>query len=136
MSLLMSVGMVVQVISAIALVVLVLLQNGKGASLGAAFGAGASGSVFGAAGSGKFLTRMTWLTVTIFFLSTHAVTLGTGAFTRHNARTATEQGGVLGTVSSVPANISAPAAAGSAPASQPSDTGNNTNSPAKNEIPR
>ena len=52
MSLLMSIGLVVQVLSAIALIVLVLLQHGKGADLGAAFGSGASGSIFGAAGSG------------------------------------------------------------------------------------
>ena len=53
MSLLMSIGLVVQVLSAIALIVLVLLQHGKGADLGAAFGSGASGSIFGAAGSGS-----------------------------------------------------------------------------------
>ena len=53
MSLLMSIGLVVQVLSAIALIVLVLLQHGKGADLGAAFGSGASGSIFGAAGSGE-----------------------------------------------------------------------------------
>ena len=55
MSLLMSIGLVVQVLSAIALIVLVLLQHGKGADLGAAFGSGASGSIFGAAGSGHSL---------------------------------------------------------------------------------
>ena len=53
MSLLMSIGLVVQVLSAIALIVLVLLQHGKGADLGAAFGSGASGAIFGAAGSGS-----------------------------------------------------------------------------------
>ena len=57
MSLLMSIGLVVQVLSAIALIVLVLLQHGKGADLGAAFGSGASGSIFGAAGSGSFWAR-------------------------------------------------------------------------------
>ena len=67
MSLLMSIGLVVQVLSAIALIVLVLLQHGKGADLGAAFGSGASGSIFGAAGSGSFLSKMTWIIGAVFF---------------------------------------------------------------------
>ena len=69
MSLLMSIGLVVQVLSAIALIVLVLLQHGKGADLGAAFGSGASGSIFGAAGSGSFLSKMTWIIGAVFFLA-------------------------------------------------------------------
>mgnify|MGYP000016959462 CR=1 FL=1 len=86
MSLLMSIGLVVQVLSAIALIVLVLLQHGKGADLGAAFGSGASGSIFGAAGSGSFLSKMTWIIGAVFFLSTIAITIGSGAFAHHNAR--------------------------------------------------
>ena len=50
---------VVQVLSAIAIIVLVLLQHGKGADMGAAFGGGASGSLFGATGSANFLSRST-----------------------------------------------------------------------------
>ena len=83
MSLLMSIGLVVQVLSAIALIVLVLLQHGKGADLGAAFGSGASGSIFGAAGSGSFLSKMTWIIGAVFFLSTIAITIGSGAFAHH-----------------------------------------------------
>lgn len=120
MSLLMSIGLVVQVLSAIALIVLVLLQHGKGADLGAAFGSGASGSIFGAAGSGSFLSKMTWIIGAVFFLSTIAITIGSGAFAHHNARQASDNGGVLGTLSSVPADVSAPAAAPSAPAAAPS----------------
>ena len=126
MSLLMSIGLAVQVIAAIAIVILVLLQHGKGADLGAAFGAGASGSVFGAAGSGTFLSRMTWLAVTVFFLSTIAITLASGAFAHRNAVQAREAGGVLGTMSSVPANTSLPAGI-------PSE---NPQGPSKNEIPK
>ncbi|MDP3189632.1 preprotein translocase subunit SecG, partial [Limnobacter sp.] len=50
---------VMQIISAIAVIVLVLLQHGKGADMGAAFGSGSSGSLFGATGSANFLSRAT-----------------------------------------------------------------------------
>lgn len=61
---------VVQVIVAIGLVALVLLQHGKGADAGAAFGSGASGTVFGSRGSANFLSRATaWLAVVFFGVS-------------------------------------------------------------------
>ena len=50
---------VLQVICAVAIIVLILLQHGKGADMGAAFGSGASGSLFGATGSANFLSRST-----------------------------------------------------------------------------
>ena len=58
---------VTQVLAAIALIGLVLIQHGKGADAGAAFGSGASGTVFGARGSANFLTRATAICATIFF---------------------------------------------------------------------
>jgi preprotein translocase subunit SecG len=61
---------VVMSISAIAVIVLVLLQHGKGADMGAAFGGGSSGSLFGATGSANFLSRSTAAAATVFFLST------------------------------------------------------------------
>lgn len=51
------------------LIVLVLLQHGKGADMGAAFGGGASGSLFGATGSANFLSRTTAVLATVFFLT-------------------------------------------------------------------
>jgi preprotein translocase subunit SecG len=60
---------VVQVFAAIAVIGLVLLQHGKGADAGAAFGSGASGTVFGARGSANFLSRATAICATIFFLA-------------------------------------------------------------------
>ena len=61
---------VVQVIVAIALIALVLLQHGKGADAGAAFGSGASGTVFGSRGAANFLSRATaWLAVVFFSIS-------------------------------------------------------------------
>ncbi|MEX1198714.1 MAG: preprotein translocase subunit SecG [Pseudohongiellaceae bacterium] len=59
--------MAVHVIAAIAIVVLVLLQQGKGADAGAAFGSGASQTMFGSAGTGNFLTRATTIGAIIFF---------------------------------------------------------------------
>lgn len=54
---------------ALCLVALILLQQGKGADAGAAFGAGASGTVFGARGSGSFLSRATAILATLFFIT-------------------------------------------------------------------
>ena len=64
---------VLQVVSALATITLVLLQQGKGADMGAAFGSGSSGSVFGASGSANFLSRLTAGTAVIFFSSTLAL---------------------------------------------------------------
>jgi preprotein translocase subunit SecG len=61
---------VVQVISALAIIALVLLQHGKGADMGAAFGSGASGSLFGATGSSNFMSKSTGVAAAIFFTST------------------------------------------------------------------
>ncbi|HEB58745.1 MAG TPA: preprotein translocase subunit SecG [Gammaproteobacteria bacterium] len=61
--------LVFHVILAIAVVGLVLLQQGKGADAGAAFGSGASATVFGARGSGNFLTRVTAVLATLFFVT-------------------------------------------------------------------
>ena len=93
---------VVQVISAVAVIVLVLLQHGKGADMGAAFGGGASGSLFGATGSANFLSRSTGVVATIFFLAT----LGLAYTSTEIKRPASDTGGVMGTV---PATTPAPA---------------------------
>ncbi len=57
----------IQIIVAVAMVGLILLQHGKGADAGASFGAGGAGTVFGAAGSANFLTRATAVLTAIFF---------------------------------------------------------------------
>lgn len=64
---------VVQVLSALAIIGLVLLQHGKGADMGAAFGSGASGSLFGATGSSNFLSKSTAVAAAIFFICTIAL---------------------------------------------------------------
>ncbi|MCF7363006.1 preprotein translocase subunit SecG [Vibrio diazotrophicus] len=60
--------LVIYLLAAVGIIGLVLIQQGKGADMGASFGAGASNTVFGASGSGNFLTRMTAIFATIFFI--------------------------------------------------------------------
>lgn len=67
--------LVIHVLVAIALVGLVLLQQGKGADMGAAFGSGASQTLFGARGSATFLSRVTAVLATIFFLTSLVLTV-------------------------------------------------------------
>ena len=61
------------VIIAILIIALILLQKGKGADMGSAFGAGASGTIFGAKGSANFLSRTTAILATIFFITSLAL---------------------------------------------------------------
>lgn len=63
----------VQMISAVVMVGLILLQHGKGADMGAAFGSGSAGSLFGASGSANFLSRTTAVLATVFFACTLAL---------------------------------------------------------------
>lgn len=64
----------VHVILAVVLIVLVLLQHGKGADMGAAFGSGSAGSLFGASGSATFLSRTTGMVAAMFFISSMSLT--------------------------------------------------------------
>ena len=66
--------LVLHVLTAIAVCGFVLLQHGKGADMGAAFGSGSSGSLFGAAGSANFLSRTTAVLATVFFVTSVALT--------------------------------------------------------------
>ena len=70
MPLMLKLLLAVQVISALAIIVLVLLQQGKGADMGSAFGSGSSGSLFGATGAANFLSRATKWAAVVFFAST------------------------------------------------------------------
>ena len=65
--------LVLQLLTAITMIGLVLVQHGKGADMGASFGSGASGSLFGATGSANFLSRSTAVCAAIFFASTLAM---------------------------------------------------------------
>jgi preprotein translocase subunit SecG len=106
---------VIQVISALAIIALVLLQHGKGADMGAAFGSGASGSLFGATGSSNFLSKSTGVAATVFFAATLAL-----AYFGNKRSTAT--GGVMDRLS--PAAVIAPTpAAPAAPGTAPAESG-------------
>ena len=97
--------LVIYLIAAVGVIGLVLVQHGKGADMGASFGAGASNTVFGSGGSGNFLTRMTALCATVFFI----ISLALGNMSTHKSvgfdlkldQQATEQ--VIDNVSDVPA---------------------------------
>ena len=104
--------LVIHVIAAVAIIGLVLLQHGKGADVGAAFGSGASGSVFGASGSANFLSRATAIIAVVFFLTSLGLTL-------FSAR----KGDTSGVMANPPAETSLPAqipgAGGDKPAAAP-----------------
>ena len=74
MNVLLTIVLAVQILAALGMIVLILLQHGKGADMGAAFGSGSSGSLFGAAGSANFLSRSTAVLATVFFLSSLGLT--------------------------------------------------------------
>ncbi len=71
-----SIFLVIQVVLGLSLVALVLLQQGKGADMGAAFGSGASGTVFGSQGSGNFMTRSTAVVATLFMVNSLLLSTG------------------------------------------------------------
>ncbi|WP_211472995.1 preprotein translocase subunit SecG [Collimonas humicola] len=104
---------IVQVLSALTIIGLVLLQHGKGADMGAAFGSGASGSLFGATGSSNFLSKSTGAAAALFFIATLAL-----VYLGNHRSVAT--GGLMDNLpaATAPAAASAPAAipATSAPA--------------------
>lgn len=74
--------LVLYLLAAIAIIGLVLIQQGKGADMGASFGAGASNTVFGSSGSGNFLTRMTTIFAVIFLV----MSLVLGNLSTHKAK--------------------------------------------------
>lgn len=79
----------VHIVASLAVIGLVLLQHGKGADMGAAFGSGSSGSLFGASGSANFLSRATAVAVTVFFLTSMGLTYF--SFTKQNAPLAVKE---------------------------------------------
>jgi preprotein translocase subunit SecG len=110
--------LIVHLLIAVAICGFVLLQHGKGADMGAAFGSGSSGSLFGAAGSANFLSRSTAVLATVFFLTSLGLTwLGT----THSGAGSVIQQGVMDKLppaktSDVPPTPGAAAPAPAAPA--------------------
>ncbi len=113
MNIVLNIILAVQMISALTMIGLILVQHGKGADMGAAFGGGSSGSLFGASGSANFLSRTTAVLATVFFIAT----LSLAYF--GNLRP-TSSGSVLeGVAASVPAGASSAAPAASAAITAP-----------------
>ncbi|AIY42307.1 Preprotein translocase subunit SecG [Collimonas arenae] len=98
---------IVQVLAALTIIGLVLLQHGKGADMGAAFGSGASGSLFGATGSSNFLSKSTGFAAALFFIATLAL-----VYLGNHRSVAT--GGVMDNLPAATAPASAPASAAAA----------------------
>ena len=113
----------VQLLSALTMIGLVLIQHGKGADMGASFGSGASGSLFGATGSANFLSRSTAACATLFFVCTLTLTyLGSnGGMPRANTGGSVLDGAGPA-ASAAPATGVIPSAAPSNTASAPAAT--------------
>jgi preprotein translocase subunit SecG len=120
----MTLVLAVQLLSALVMIGLVLIQHGKGADMGASFGGGSSGSLFGATGSANFMSRSTAACATVFFICTLALAYGSNSV---SARKDTGAGSVLDRAApsasapatgaipgAVPVPVPAPAAAASA----------------------
>ena len=122
MNVLLTVVLAVQMLTALGMIGLILIQHGKGADMGAAFGSGSSGSLFGASGSANFLSRTTAVLAAVFF----ACTLMLAYF--GNLRPV-DTGTVLDRGAAAPATAPAPAASGAAaqiPGTAPAAAGSST----------
>jgi len=120
MNTLFTVIVVVQVLAALTIIGLVLMQHGKGADMGAAFGSGASGSLFGATGSSNFLSKSTGIAAAIFF----AATLALAFVGNHHV---SQSGGVMDNLPAPAAAIPATPAASGAPAAAPANPADQSN---------
>lgn len=111
--------LIVHVLLSITVIGLVLVQHGKGAEAGAAFGSGASATVFGSRGSGSFLTRLTTIIVTLFFVSS------IGLFILASQRTSENTGSIIDSVTTenpaTPANSSQDSSTSGNPATSESE---------------
>lgn len=123
MSMLVNVILTVQILTALGMIGLILIQHGKGADMGAAFGSGSSGSLFGASGSANFLSRTTAVLATVFFVCTLALAYfgnlrpaSTGSVLERAAVTAPAAEGAAGTATQIPGSQAPAAPVPSAPA--------------------
>ena len=128
MSVLLTLLLAVQMLSALGMIGLILIQHGKGADMGAAFGSGGSGSLFGASGSANFLSHTTAVLAGVFFVSTLMLAYVGGVRPAASSSSVLERAAVTapapaasGAATQIPGSAGAPAApvpaAPSAPAS-------------------
>ena len=110
--------LLIHILAAVGVIGLVLVQHGKGADMGAAFGSGASGSLFGSTGSANFLSRTTAVLAAVFFITSLSL-----AFIASN-RPKTSGSVMQDAVKSSP--VSVPVPAGGDKAGEPVDSGSRT----------
>jgi len=120
--------LVIHVLAALALVGLILLQHGKGADVGAAFGSGASGSLFGASGSANFLSRTTAIIAIVFFVTSLGLTYFSSLKTEYKGVMAVPPAAPAQSLPAqipptAPAGPAAPSPAGQAAPAAPADAG-------------
>jgi preprotein translocase subunit SecG len=115
--------LVLHVLAALCVIGLVLLQHGKGADMGAAFGSGSAGSLFGASGSANFLSRTTAVLAAVFFLTS----LGLTYVSSHRS----EERGVMSTHKEAPAEPAKAIPEPTSPTPQPAQGDSKTN-----EVPK
>ena len=126
MSIFLKIVLIVQMLSALGMIGLILIQHGKGADMGAAFGSGGSGSLFGASGSANFMSRATSILAAVFFVATLMLSYfgsvrstSTGSVLEGTAVTAPAAAPAVpaGPAGQIPGNTPATPAATTAPAS-------------------
>ncbi len=131
MNLVESMVLVLHVLVAIAVCGFVLLQHGKGADMGAAFGSGSSGSLFGAAGSANLLSRTTAILATVFFVTSVALTY---FGSQHGVpQGVMDKGGMERAAPAKPSDVPLPSGTSAAPASSDAAP---SGAPKSNEVPK
>jgi len=117
MTLIHNIVLLVQILSALGMIGLVLVQHGKGADMGAAFGSGSSGSLFGASGGANLLSRTTFVLAAVFFVCTLALAYLGNA--RPQASGSVLEGAAVVPAAPVQDNSTASQIPGNAPAGAP-----------------
>jgi preprotein translocase subunit SecG len=123
MNVLLTIILAVQILAALGMIGLILVQHGKGADMGAAFGSGSSGSLFGASGSANFLSRTTAVLAIVFFACTlmlayfgNARPVSSGSVLERAVTAPAPEKAASGAASQIPGSTSQPASAPAAPA--------------------
>ncbi len=133
MNVVLTIVLAVQILTAVGMIGLILMQQGKGADMGASFGSGSAGSMFGSAGSANFLSRTTSALAAVFFISTLSL-----AYLSNSVPKTANNSGLIDKLSAPASGASAPATSASAAAtpasaSQPAAAASKATG---NEIPK
>ena len=123
--------LILHVLAALCVIGLVLLQHGKGADMGAAFGSGSAGSLFGSSGSANFLSRTTGVLAAVFFLTSLGLTYVSSHKDRPEGVMSTHQESPVEPAKSVPVPVPGTTALPAVPAAPPAGGDSKAN-----EIPK